>query len=131
MKRGRLYRLSTPIQENGDIDFGEASLKGISGKHVGRYQAAVANDKGGEDLYNLELFADGSFHFYAEYQGTGNSRDVAGICLYQSDTAADLMYLVMNGSVDIRKPASITVNSDGTLLMKHGDAEIPFQAAQP
>ncbi len=118
--------ISTSIQENGDIDFGGVSLKAISGKHVGAYNAAVANKQGGEDPYHLDLFADGSFHFYAEYQDTGNSRDVVGICLYRSDTEADLMYLVMNGSTDIRTPASITVNSDGTLLMKHGDAEILF-----
>ncbi len=118
--------IATSMQENGDIDFGEVPLKAVSGKHVGVYNAAVANNQGGEDPYHLELFADGGFHFYAEYQDTGNSRDVAGICLYQSDTEADLMYLVMNGSTDIRTPASITVNSDGTLLMKHGDAEIIF-----
>lgn len=118
--------ISTSMQENGDIDFGGVSLKAISGKHVGAYNAAVANKQGGEDPYHLDLFADGSFHFYAEYQDTGNSRDVVGICLYRSDTEADLMYLVMNGSTDIRTPASITVNSDGTLLMKHGDAEILF-----
>lgn len=118
--------VSTSIQENGDIDFGEVPLKPVSGKCVGSYHAAVANEKGGEDPYYLELYENGGFRFYAEYQDTGNSRDVAGVCLYRSDTEADLMYLAMNGSADIRKPASVTVNADGTLLMKHGDTEILF-----